>query len=324
MKLLVLGAALILLPVCIQAFSNPILWEDLPDVDIRQYDGVYYYSASTFHYSPGAPILRSYDLFNWEYIGHSVPSLDFGDKYSMVDGQRGYVGGIWASFFGYHAQNATWFWGGCIDFYHTYIYSAPSVEGPWTQYTQFPNKCYYDSGLLIDDDGTPYVSYGNSSGTVWLAQLSPDMKSEVKAQLIWSPPLDTIGVFFYMRRIPASNSRALGTVEGTRMYKRNGKYYILTDHPSTSEWVLQADSPFGNYTYKALVNNVAPPVAGAGNPHQGGIVSTPDDQWYYMAFIDVYPGGRIPVAAPITWGEDGFPTAQVRQHSSSFSLSSDD
>jgi beta-xylosidase len=27
-----------------------------------------------------------------------------------------------------------------------------------------------------------------------------------------------------------------------------------------------------------------------------------------MAFIDSYPGGRVPVLAPITWGTDGFPT----------------
>lgn len=30
-----------------------------------------------------------------------------------------------------------------------------------------------------------------------------------------------------------------------------------------------------------------------------------------MAFVDSYPGGRILVLAPITWGSDGFPTLQA-------------
>jgi beta-xylosidase len=40
-------------------FSNPIIWQDLPDLDVFRVDDAFYYSASSFHYSPGAPILRS-------------------------------------------------------------------------------------------------------------------------------------------------------------------------------------------------------------------------------------------------------------------------
>lgn len=85
-------SALLALTGLVSAFSNPPFWQDLADLDIRRVDDVYYYSASTMHYSPGAPILRSYDLFNWEYIGHSVPSLaTFGSKYTLTNGQRAYV-----------------------------------------------------------------------------------------------------------------------------------------------------------------------------------------------------------------------------------------
>jgi hypothetical protein len=56
----------------------------------------YYASASTMHYSPGAPVIRSYDLVNREIAGRSVPVLDFGAKYDL-DGARGYVRGIRAS-----------------------------------------------------------------------------------------------------------------------------------------------------------------------------------------------------------------------------------
>ena len=48
---------------------------------------------------------------------------------------------------------------------------------------------------------------------------------------------------------------------------------------------------------RALLDRISAPVSGAGVPHQGGIVETQNGDWYYMAFIDAYPGGRMPVLA---------------------------
>lgn len=96
------------------------------------------------------------------------------------------------------------------------------------------------------------------------------------------------------------------------MYKRNGLYYILATQPASAEYTLKASNPFGPYTIKNLVKGLAAPGGtNGGNPHQGGIVDTPSGQWYYMAFIDLYPGGRVPVLAPVTWGSDGFPAVTV-------------
>lgn len=49
-------------------FKNPVLWQDTADIDIFRVGKTYYYSASTMAYSPGAPILKSSDLVNWEYV----------------------------------------------------------------------------------------------------------------------------------------------------------------------------------------------------------------------------------------------------------------
>jgi beta-xylosidase len=46
--------------------------QDFANVGIRVGDA-YYYSAPTRHYSPGAPILRSYDLVNWEFAEQKEP-----------------------------------------------------------------------------------------------------------------------------------------------------------------------------------------------------------------------------------------------------------
>ncbi|KAG8870501.1 hypothetical protein FRB98_001579, partial [Tulasnella sp. 332] len=81
------------------------------------------------HYSPGAPILRSYDLVNWDIIGHSVPTLNWGNKYSLIGGQA-YVKGIYASWFNYNSHDGQWYWGGCIEYSTTYVYTAPAPQGP--------------------------------------------------------------------------------------------------------------------------------------------------------------------------------------------------
>lgn len=69
------------------------------------------------HFSPGAPILRSYDLVNWEFLGHSVPQLSiFGSQYTLPPGQNGYIGGVWASWLIFVPSQQKWFWGGCVKY----------------------------------------------------------------------------------------------------------------------------------------------------------------------------------------------------------------
>lgn len=58
---------------------------------------------------------------------------------------------------------------------------------------------------------------------------------------------------------------------------------------------------------RVLVASIAGPLPNAGYSHQGGVVNTKDNKWWYVAFMDSFPGGRIPVAAPLTWTSDGWP-----------------
>ncbi|KAF9888503.1 hypothetical protein FE257_008610 [Aspergillus nanangensis] len=275
-----------------QNFSNPVIYEDFADNDIfRGPDGSFYYSASSMHYSPGAPILQSWDLVNWELIGHSVPVLDFGTNYDLTNNQSAYNLGTWASTLRYRESNEKWYWIGCANFWTTYVYTSPSPSGPWEQSSSF-QPCFYDCGLLIDDDDTMYVAYG--SNNVSVAQLSADGLSIVQTQQVFSFP-------------PECES-----IEGNRMYKINGSYYILDDCPSdgiTEVW--KASSPFGPYTRKVLNNGAPSPVPGTGTPIQGSLVETAKGDWYFMSFAWNYPLGRVPVLAPITWGDDGFPVLQT-------------
>ena len=275
------------------SFSNPIVWQDLPDDEVIRVDDVYYYTASNMHYSPGAPILRSWDLVNWEYAGHAVPVLDFSAKYDLNGGQA-YVKGTWASSLNYRKSNKTFYFLACIEFGKTYIYTAPAAEGPWQKKSSI-NNCYYDAGMLTDydqpADDAMYVAYGGG-GNISVAQLSADGLSQVKTQQVYS----TDGAY---------------TLEGSHFFKFKGHYYITPTRPANAEFVLKSSSVWGPYTSKPLVDNIAGPVAGGGTPHQGSLIQTQKGDWFYMAFQDAYPGGRVPVLAPVTWSSDGWPSVQL-------------
>lgn len=272
-----------------ETFVNPVVYSDFADNDVfLGPDGAYYFSASNMHYSPGAPVLRSMDLVNWELIGHSVPTLDFGDGYNLTDGQA-YRGGTWASTMRYRESTELWYWIGCTDFWNTHVYTAEDPAGPWARAATFEGgTCYYDCGLLIDDDDTMYVVYGATD--VKMAELSEDGLSEVKSEDLFS-----------------ASDIDLDEIEGNRLYKRDGFYYILNDHPGTSTYIWKSESPWGPYESKLMVDNVLSPVEGGGTPHQGSLIEATTGDWYFMSFTWAYPAGRMPVLAPVQWGEDGYP-----------------
>lgn len=97
-------------------------------------------------------------------------------------------------------------------------------------------------------------------------------------------------------------------IEGARMYNINGTYYIWITKPGDEQRVLKSGSgPFGPYECRQVALNMQAPVPGCAAPHQGALIDTPDGKWHYMAFVDAYPGGRIPVLAPIEFDEEGWP-----------------
>jgi beta-xylosidase len=93
------------------------------------------------------------------------------------------------------------------------------------------------------------------------------------------------------------------------MKKINNKYYIFVTQPASNEYVLKSNSgPLGPYEFQIFSKAVASGVQGSGHPHQGSIVDTPDGKWYYLAFIDAYPGGRMPSLSPMTFDAQGWPS----------------
>lgn len=268
MKFLAMLLLLITLPGTASAenFTQPILWQDLADTDLIRVNDTYYYSASTMHFSPGAPILRSYDLVNWEYLTHSVPSLDFGDNRFDLNGGNAYNWGVYASTIRYRNSTGLFYWIGCIQqLGRTYVYTSPSIEGPWKQVSVISNFCYYDCGLLIDDDDQMYVTYGKwladgANAVICVAQLTSDGLRHAKNQQIFH-----------------SNSQ-IGYIEGARFYKKDGKYYVMLTNPGVGEGEIilkSSGGPMGPYdTWHQILKNNGTPVLGASHPYQGALIDT--------------------------------------------------
>ena len=56
-------------------YQNPIVRADFPDPDVIRVGDTYYMVSTTMHHFPGATIIKSQDLVNWEYCAHPLKQL---------------------------------------------------------------------------------------------------------------------------------------------------------------------------------------------------------------------------------------------------------
>jgi beta-xylosidase len=239
---------------------------------------------------------------NWTPVSHSVPDLaDFGDEYKLNgSGSRAYVKGIWASSLRYRESDDKFYWMGCIQSTgRTWLYTSPgngaldndgdNDNWEWTLEGSI-GACYYDNGIFFDDDDTMYVAWGNRQ--LHVTQLSADGLSSVRDELIYDS-----GANLYL--------------EGAHMYKIRGYYWVVPTKVASGQYVLRSETPFGPYEVREFWDGLQGPFPNAGYAHQGGMVETPAGDWHYIAFMDAYPAGRVPVMAPVSWSDDDWPSISL-------------
>ena len=56
-------------------YINPIVRADFPDPDVIRVGSTYYMVSTTMQLFPGATIIKSEDLVNWEYCAQPLKSL---------------------------------------------------------------------------------------------------------------------------------------------------------------------------------------------------------------------------------------------------------
>ncbi|MDG5767620.1 glycoside hydrolase 43 family protein [Balneolales bacterium ANBcel1] len=272
--------------------QNPVIFADVPDMSIIRIGDTYYMSSTTMHMSPGVPIMKSTDLVNWELVSYAYDILEDVDALNLENGEDSYGGGSWASSLRYH--NGRYYVGTFSGRTNkTYIYSTENIEGgPWKEFSFSPS--YHDHTLYFDDDGTIYLIWG--VGDIMMVELKEDL-SGVKE--------GTERVIIENASEPAGDDIML-QAEGSQIFKVDDYYYLFnitwpTDGIRTVI-IHRADNIEGPYESRLALEDRG--IA------QGGLIDTPDGDWFAFLFRDYGSVGRIPYLVPVTW-EDGWPVLGI-------------
>jgi beta-xylosidase len=269
-------------------FKNPLLYADYSDPDVIGVGSDYYMTASDFFYMPGYPILHSKDMVNWEIISHVYPRLDIGNEYQDPNFPWAYGRGGWAPSIRFH-NNKFWVYF-CTPDEGLYMSSADDPSGPWSALTEVKRiSGWEDPAPFWDDDGTGYLVHASvGNGFLTLHKLSADGKTLLDDGTI----------------IVAENITTRQYLEGPKLYKRNGYYYIFAPAGGVAsgvQWAFRAHNIYGPYEEKIVLEEGTTSVNG---PHQGAWVQTPGGEDWFYHFQQVGAVGRIVHLEPMSWAND--------------------
>ena len=268
-------------------YRNPVIFADYSDPDVVRVGDDFYMTASSFGSFPALPILHSRDLVNWTLVNHAIPS--FPD--STFDAPQ-HGNGVWAPALRYHDG---WFW----IFYGDpdrgiYRVRTRDVRARWEPPVLVQAaKGWIDPAPLWDDDGNAYLVHAfarSRSGikhVLHVARMSPDGTRLLD---------EGRPVFMDSVRHP--------TLEGPKLYKRNGWYYIFAPAggvPTGWQTVLRSRSVYGPYEDRIVLARGSTPV---NDPHQGGWVQTQTGEDWFLHFQDREAYGRIVHLQPMAWNGD--------------------
>jgi beta-xylosidase len=94
------------------------------------------------------------------------------------------------------------------------------------------------------------------------------------------------------------------TIEGPKVYKRNGFYYLFAPAGGVAtgwQLVLRSKDIYGPYERKVVMAQNDSPVNG---PHQGAWVDTPTGEDWFFHFQDKEAMGRVVHLQPMVWKAD--------------------
>jgi beta-xylosidase len=266
-------------------YKNPVLNADYSDPDAIRVGDDFYLVSSSFEDIPGLPILHSKDLVNWSIIGHALtrqPPFDHFDKPRHGDG-------VWAPAIRYH-NNEFYIYYPDPD-YGIYLLKAKNAAGPWSDPVLVaPGSGLIDPCPLWDNDGTVYLVHG------WAGSRA-GIKSIITINKLNSAGTKVIdeGVMVF------DGHETDPTVEGPKLYKRNGYYYIFAPAggvPTGWQLVLRSKNIYGPYERKVVMDQGKSATNG---PHQGAWVDTQTGEDWFLHFQDKGPYGRVVHLQPMKW-----------------------
>ncbi|WP_288276058.1 family 43 glycosylhydrolase [uncultured Prevotella sp.] len=259
-------------------YTNPVVRADIPDPDVIRVGDTYYMVSTTMFHFPGATILKSKDMVNWEYCANPLEKLLDDDRYNLRNGQNFYSRGMWACSMKYHDGKFYILINGNDS--RAWLLTATDPEGKWTVKRLAHN--YYDPGMLFDN-GKVYIACGiNHLTMVELDENFNELRSKVVVVR------DDAGL------------------EGCHLYKHGDYYYIYATYGGwpSGQVAFRSTDPFGTYEEKMLVEKT---INGQVNTiHQGALIEDTEGKWWTIMQQDLGALGRFPNLQPVTW-VDGWP-----------------
>ena len=275
-------------------YKNPILHADYSDPDAIRVGDDFFMTASSFNVAPGLPILHSKDLVNWRIVNH-VFTEQF-PKEVFDKPQHG--NGIWAPSIRYH-NGEFYIYYGDPDF-GIYMTKTRDPFGEWSKPLLIKEaKGWIDPCPLWDENGNAYLVHafaGSRAGIKSVLVVNRMNRDGTKI-------LDD-GVLVF------DGHDAHPTVEGPKLYKRNGYYYIFAPAggvPTGWQLVLRSKNIFGPYEEKIVLAQGNTNING---PHQGAWVTTQTGEEWFLHFQDKGAYGRIVHLQPMVWKYD-FPVIGI-------------
>ncbi len=271
-------------------YSNPILYADYSDPDVIRVGDDYFMTASSFNCSPGLPILHSRDLVNWKIVNYALKRNIPDDVFSVPQHGKG----VWAPCIRFHKGEFFIFWGD-PDF-GVYSVKTKNPFGHWDEpVLVLSGKGIIDSSPLWDNDGKAYLVTG------WAAS-----RSGINSLLtVWPLNPDGSKVIGEGKHVFDGHD-AHKTVEGPKLYKRDGYYYIFAPAGGVAtgwQLALRSKNIYGPYEEKVVMAQGNTPING---PHQGGWVETQMGESWFIHFQDKGAYGRIVHLQPVIW-KNGWP-----------------
>ena len=269
-------------------YKNPVINADYSDPDACRAGNDFYMVASSFNAIPGLPILHSTDLVNWELIGHALLRQPPYDHFSIV--QHGC--GVWAPAIRFH-NGEFYIYYPDPDF-GIYMIKAKAARGPWSDPVLVKaGKGIIDPCPFWDEDGQVYLIHG------WAGS-----RAGIKSILTLNH-LNTAGTQVTDEGILVVDGHPNNpTLEGPKLYKRNGYYYIFAPAGGVStgwQLIMRSKKIEGPYEEKIVMDQGNTPING---PHQGAWVTTPTGADWFLHFQDKGAYGRVVHLQPMKWVND--------------------
>jgi beta-xylosidase len=244
--------------------------------------------ASSFCNAPGLPLLHSKDLINWKVVNYVIDEIPEARYKAPMHGC-----GVWAPSIRYH--EGTYYV--CFPMPDEGIYMCTTTNpfGKWSKPVNIrPGAGWIDPCPFWDDDGKAYLVAGVAKSRIGyksvlhIVEMNPDGLSLIGEEV----------------KIFDGNENDQETIEGPKLYKKNGWYYIFAPAGGVKtgwQTVLRSKNIYGPYEYKVVMRQGDTTING---PHQGAWVDTVTGQDWFIHFQDVYAAGRITHLQPMSWKND--------------------